>query len=426
MRTSFILAACIILFSAVGTSAAEVRAWFLSARSLSQVAVLDNGRTWSPVMRLDLPVHFPQQPIVFDGGRYLVWGAYRPEAFVLVRYDTRTHAIALFPSLSIRNNVWMAVDRVNDRLVALDTESLYLLDVANLRVLGSVPTPITPVGFDAVSLGVANGLIFIGHHSQYLGGGRTFVLDAMSGALLQTVERVWQVEVARDESRVYLQGLDHAQGPAVVQMWDPRTVTPIATVTTDRFIDVIGGVAVSTIVAPQGDTLEVRAHEPTMLDICYRVVVPLPHYPYSLDLLEPSPSSPVVLRTGTCVGISCHSSIRVYDRATLSFAREMWDAPFDVAGSALVMLAPPDAPTNVRAEAVDGGIRLAWNPPPDVGDYEVAAGLAPGVYNIGTVRTGGAAFLRVPNVPAGTYYVRVRAINELGSAYSAELRVDVP
>jgi len=425
MRTSFILAAC-ILVSAVGTSAAEERAWFLSARSLTQVAVTNNGGTWLPVMRLDLPEHYPWQPIAFDGGRYLVWGAYRPEAYVLVRYDTRTREIALFPSLSIQNNMWTAVDRVNDRLVVLDTASIYVLDVANLRVLGSVPTPITPLGFDAVSLGVANGLIFIGHHPLYWDHGRTFVLDATSGALLQTVEGVWQVEVARDESRVYLQGQGDVQGTAMVQVWDPRTLTTIATVTTDRFIDIIGGVVVSTIVALQGETIEVRAHEPTTLDIVYSAVVPLPYYPYSLELVEPSPGSPIVLRTGTCVGFSCHSCIRVYDRATLSFVRELWDAPFDVPGSRLVMIAPPDAPTNLRAEVVDGGIQLAWNPPPDVGDYEIAAGSERGVYNMGTVRTGGAAYLRVSGVPTGTYYVRVRAINELGSAYSAELRVDVP
>jgi hypothetical protein len=426
MRTHFILAAC-ILVGAVGTSSAEERAWFLTARSLAQVEVTDNGGTWSPVLRLDLPEHAPHgPPIAFDGGRYLVWGAYRPEAYVLVRYDTRTREIALFPTLTIHNNMWTAVDRVNDRLVVLDTAFLYVLDVVNLRVLVSVPTPITPGGFDLVSLGVANGLIFVGHRS-YADSGRTFVLDATSVALLQTIEGVYQVDIARDESRVYLQGQAAAQGAMVmVRVWDPQTLTTIATVSTDRFIDIVGGVVVSTIIAPQGETIEVRAHEPTTLSVVYSVVVPLPHYPYMLDLVEPSPGSPIVLRTGTCVGFTCRSCIRVYDRVTLSFVTELWDAPFDVPGSRLVMIAPPDAPTEVRAEVVDGGIQLAWNPPPDVGDYEVAAGLAPGVYNIGTVRTGGTAFLRVTNVPTGTYYVRVRASNELGSTYSAELRVDVP
>lgn len=46
---------------------------------------------------------------------------------------------------------------------------------------------------------------------------------------------------------------------------------------------------------------------------------------------------------------------------------------------------------------------------------------------IATLNIGASTTITIPNVPRGTYYVRVRAINDLGvSAPSTDVRIDVP
>ena len=95
-------------------------------------------------------------------------------------------------------------------------------------------------------------------------------------------------------------------------------------------------------------------------------------------------------------------------------------------GAPMLMLAAPQALTAVRAGITDRTVTLDWQPPENVGDYEIVAGSAPGLNNIGSFRTGGQAFATFFGVPAGNYYVRVRAINELGAAESAEIKVVVP
>jgi hypothetical protein len=82
--------------------------------------------------------------------------------------------------------------------------------------------------------------------------------------------------------------------------------------------------------------------------------------------------------------------------------------------------APPDAPTALSATAVLTTVTLAWTPASTGGAaqrYLIDAGTAPGVYNIGSIPVNApATSTAVANVPAGTYYVRVRASNVLGTS----------
>lgn len=90
----------------------------------------------------------------------------------------------------------------------------------------------------------------------------------------------------------------------------------------------------------------------------------------------------------------------------------------------------PDPPTNFRASVVLSTLTLSWTPASTGGTaqrYVVDAGTAPGVYNIGA-----ATFPALPTsttinpVPPGTYYLRIRAQNVIGtSAPSAEIQVTV-
>jgi hypothetical protein len=85
------------------------------------------------------------------------------------------------------------------------------------------------------------------------------------------------------------------------------------------------------------------------------------------------------------------------------------------------------APPRGLAVAVAGSdVTLTWRSPFGATDYLVEAGSASGVADIATIRTSSAG-LSLANVPPGTYYVRVRAANSIGtSGASQEVRVVVP
>jgi len=78
----------------------------------------------------------------------------------------------------------------------------------------------------------------------------------------------------------------------------------------------------------------------------------------------------------------------------------------------------PGPPGTFSARTVGRTIVFTWTPPV-VGEpptrYVLEAGSAPGLSNLAVLDTGGiASSFSVPNVPSGTYWVRVRAANAAG------------
>jgi hypothetical protein len=89
--------------------------------------------------------------------------------------------------------------------------------------------------------------------------------------------------------------------------------------------------------------------------------------------------------------------------------------------------APPAPQLHPAAIRADRTVTVAWTGPsePTTG-FVVEAGSASGLADIATLVVTGNA-LTVPNVPAGSYYVRVRARNHIGtSAPSDEMLLTVP
>jgi hypothetical protein len=96
-----------------------------------------------------------------------------------------------------------------------------------------------------------------------------------------------------------------------------------------------------------------------------------------------------------------------------------------VFGMAFVAPAPALEPPVVTGSSVF----LSWVPEDGVVmASRVEAGSAPGLSNLAVLPVaGGQRTVAVPNVPSGTYYVRVRALNYVGSsAPSNEVMVVVP
>ncbi len=81
---------------------------------------------------------------------------------------------------------------------------------------------------------------------------------------------------------------------------------------------------------------------------------------------------------------------------------------------------PPDAPTNFSVTAALSTVALSWTPATSGGPaqrYLVDAGTAPGVYNLGsTTFPASTTSTSVGGVPMGTYYLRVRAQNAIGTS----------
>ena len=77
----------------------------------------------------------------------------------------------------------------------------------------------------------------------------------------------------------------------------------------------------------------------------------------------------------------------------------------------------PGAPQNVLASSSGGNVTITWSAPITGGaptSYVLEAGSAPGLANLATVPLSGTSFSAAA-VPAGTYYIRVRALNSIGT-----------
>jgi len=85
----------------------------------------------------------------------------------------------------------------------------------------------------------------------------------------------------------------------------------------------------------------------------------------------------------------------------------------------------PTAPSTLSAQVLARRVTMTWGVAARASEYELEAGSAPQLANLARVRVGRTQLV-VDNVPSGTYYVRVRGINEVGAgAPSNEIVVTI-
>jgi predicted RNA-binding protein with TRAM domain len=84
-------------------------------------------------------------------------------------------------------------------------------------------------------------------------------------------------------------------------------------------------------------------------------------------------------------------------------------------GGVVTLAAAPAAPTNLVVTVTGSTVALTWTAPPGVVfGYRLEAGTAPGLSNVASSLVGTATTFTATAVPAGTYYVRVRAVGDDG------------
>lgn len=154
----------------------------------------------------------------------------------------------------------------------------------------------------------------------------------------------------------------------------------------------------------------------------------------------PPPSGIVAsyrLEAGSAPGLSDLANVRTGDAATSVVAHDVAPgtyyarvrAEFDgiVGGTSneiVVTVGPPPAcgaaptaPTGLAATVVGSSVTLRWSASRGAArSYLLEAGTAPGASNVGSVNVGNTSAFTAPNVPQGTYYGRLRAINACGTS----------
>lgn len=90
------------------------------------------------------------------------------------------------------------------------------------------------------------------------------------------------------------------------------------------------------------------------------------------------------------------------------------------------LLQPPVAPATPQATVNGRTVSFTWTLAGDATSGEFEFGFAPG-QRAGAIAVGGATTLTIPGVPPGTYYLRLRGVNDLGAGKaSSDVRVVVP
>lgn len=87
---------------------------------------------------------------------------------------------------------------------------------------------------------------------------------------------------------------------------------------------------------------------------------------------------------------------------------------------------PPGPPTFNAVSVVGASVTLYWSAPPQGAptSYRIEAGSAPGLSNLAVANTGTpATSVSFGNVPSGTYYVRIRAVNAIGASIVSNERI---
>ena len=442
----FLQGCCLTLFL-VGPAAADQQRIFavvpvqgarLGDPPVTQLleAVVENGRVVNVTTRLTAPGYPGTSPAadsvrVVGGGRFVVWrqAPAVTASTVLHVFDRRTGSLSTFPDSELGIS-----DPTRLRLFIH-----YQNQIASLTESGVAVVPNT-VGLSAKALSSNAERLFAAEYRAIA------VIDAATGNRLQTITlpadavAIDRLALSEDETRVW----------AITFRISPS----LQRINTLRAFDLATGVEELTAALPPNFGIDGLVID----DINRRAVIAFSWQPpieYGLMLGELDFLS---TETGARLGalsLKGYSDIHLdpQSRTLVVVSREssrfptltcgpVWVYGFTAGATSPLIsesrdgrclgaaIASPPTPPQFQVPTVASNhtVTLSWAPPNEMTTgFVVEAGSAPGLADLASIEALSGNSISVPNVPTGSYYVRVRARNDLGvGAASNEHRVDVP
>ena len=145
----------------------------------------------------------------------------------------------------------------------------------------------------------------------------------------------------------------------------------------------------------------------------------------TLGITLVGPRSPLLFFTSNCISAPLESwnassgqPLGTADLASLYAPREWCVFP-------MAMATVPRSPRAVTSDVQSQRVSVSWTDPGNTTHFQVEAGSAPGLADLYQQSVGGTS-LTIESVPAGTYYMQVRAVNYVGRSAPVEIAVVVP
>jgi hypothetical protein len=179
------------------------------------------------------------------------------------------------------------------------------------------------------------------------------------------------------------------------------------------------------VIITRSELLEVRGYS---LDLRYQLQYPVTGRLCRFDVQVDQRTAIVAVATIESLGARAGGTNARLSMVDLKTGNVLTSMPLSGAqcGIGALILSPPLSPSLQPPVVVGTTVSLRWSRTENTTDYQVEAGRQRGIAEF-IQRTNGAPMLTVSDVPAGTYYVRVRSINAHGTGdASEEVTVRVP
>lgn len=382
-------------------------------------------------------------PVVISGSRYLVWLNWQlsgSDARFLQMLDRRTGRTTLLGRTFVNR---LLADPVRPRLFfeggpVLDeapTHAVAMYDFEAQALRQYLPHTGSFTGPFVSGFTYASGTdrLLAWRSAPLLGPSYDVaVVDVQSGAVVRTVPipfEPWVVAARQDGRRLYLvDGKVSVGVPAPIVAYDPETGAEVARtaplLAAQLTVDESRGWLLATLPA----TPAIAVFDADTLT--HLGTVNVGPAPWSLGVFPGRwMTGAYVFRSGVA-GSQCTSVIEALDQSGAVNHRldlsSLGGLVTPCHASAIALLRSPFAPTGAAAAVKGQQVTVSWANPGNTSSFEVQVGFAPGATTL-RVPVGASTRSISGVVPPGTYYVRVKAVNDIGtSPASQELRVAVP
>jgi hypothetical protein len=375
------------------------------------------------------------RPVSSFDGRFLVWTVSTNDKTDVVYFDRRTGGTGVLPDVGPIRELMAAPDavrfyaqragRVNELLV-IEPTGIRIVRIASADAYSVTVWKVLP-----------NGRL-LGSYQIF---GPVYVfpfvveIDPLTGSFftvshdIRTVSFV-DMTYSRDGTRRYLLFwgellvIDSGTGEILARR-GPSSLTP-AFLLRMEIDEIFGRVLVEEVSLSEGgewDVYRVIALDPLSL-----TPVPMMRQLTRLPRLHADPSQGMVVALTSVKGNANNCASATLE-AWLTADQPASSVTVDTGGACAyaALATPPSEPTEFTATVDGHRVTLSWSEVPAVIGYEVEGGSSTGLSDLARLSTPATPQLVVNDVPAGTYYVRVRARNDVGvGPASPEVVVVVP